>query len=143
MEEDHSSHAQQVSLPDQAQFIDHGVPIVISIHEDAVVSASKIRERIEAVALLDRHPCIASVLENKVCVEAGVNDRIRSDWEFQKFIRTKAGAGSDLAKACPTSLSCERNNKMPHKLLHIRSPAKSIGFDHPIQPVQPAESANH
>jgi hypothetical protein len=80
MKEDHASQTQQALLPDQAQFIEHGIPIVISIDKDTVVSSSKIWERIEAVTFLDRHPSVAGVLESKICVETGVNDCMRNTW---------------------------------------------------------------
>jgi hypothetical protein len=76
MEEDHPTTPQQGPFPDQAQFIEHGVPIMISVDEDAVVGSVQIRERIEAVALFDCDSWIARVLERKVGIEAGVHDRI-------------------------------------------------------------------
>jgi hypothetical protein len=119
MEKDHTSWMQQTPLPNQAQLIEHGVPIVISIDKDAVVSAGKIRERIEAVALIDRHPRIAGVLENKVRVEAGIDDRMRNIRQLQNFICAEAGAGPDLAKILPIMLSCQRHDPIPYKVLHM------------------------
>ena len=87
MEKDHTSWMQQTPLPNQAQLIEHGVPIVISIDKDAVVSAGKIRERIEAVALIDRHPRIAGVPENKVRVEAGIVCEISGSFRISSVLR--------------------------------------------------------
>ena len=100
VEEDHSSTIQQAPL-NQAQLIEHGKPVVISIDKDAIVSPGKFRECIEAVTPLDLDPCVARVFGRKFGIEAAVNDRIRGEWQLEKLIRGETSAGADFANRLP------------------------------------------
>jgi hypothetical protein len=122
MEEDHYSSPQQAPLPDQAQFIEQGVPLVISIDKDTVIGVLQTREGIKAVALFDRDSCVFSVLECKVGIEAGVNDCTGDIWQLQDFICGEAKTRSYLAKPLPTTFSRQRYDRTSRKLLHLGSP---------------------
>lgn len=126
MEEDHTSWTQQTPLLNQAQFVEHSKPIVISVDKNAVVSAGKGRECIKAVTFLNRYPSVARILDGKISVEARVNDRIGSNWQCQEFIGGHASAGSDLTATLPTSRPCERNNKVSCKFFHVYSSIESV-----------------